>query len=339
MLVGLLKDLNNAYSIILVTLNGVSEFQDAEIICDARYSLGYNSIKDIPSAVFKLRKIIKLYKPSLVRSQLFWSTIITRLACPKKIPMLFSIHSQLSLDAFAHNKFSLFLEKLTYNKHQALISVSKVVLEDYQNFVTARGKKFILNAFVHDNYFNKNYVFPPSPRSPIKLVAVGNLKEVKNYTFLLDAITLIKDEINISLDIIGDGHLRAQLQDIINLHDLPVRLLGTKANVDELLPGYHAFVMCSFHEGFGNAPVEAMAVGLPLILNDLDIMKEMSKENAVFFESGNTRALADIILNFTNEIEQYRILSEQGKRIAKEYYSKSAYFSQLQEIYNEVMDK
>lgn len=58
--------------------------------------------------------------------------------------------------------------------------------------------------------------------------------------------------------------------------------------------------MCSLHEGFGNAPAEAMAIELPLILNELDVMKEMSKGNALFYNSNDTSSLLKILLKLSN---------------------------------------
>ena len=95
--------------------------------------------------------------------------------------------------------------------------------------------------------------------------------------------------------------------------------------------------MCSNHEGFGNAPVEAMAVGLPLILNDLEVMKEMSRGNALFYKSNDVESLVQILLEFGKNKEDLIKLSEQGKLIAREFYSPDSYFLRLKSIYDVLM--
>src|SRR5579875_2190926 len=90
MLVDLLKDLSEEYEITLVTLRPTLEFDKSEIICAECITLNFYGIKDLPGTISKLKKIIYLIKPDFVRCQLYWSTIVGRLACPKNIPFFFS---------------------------------------------------------------------------------------------------------------------------------------------------------------------------------------------------------------------------------------------------------
>ena len=339
MLVTILRSLGVDYSIILVTLTSELDFADNEIICDARLCLNFNSIKDMPGAVLKLKNIIIKFKPDLVHCQLYWSTIIGRFSVPKNIPFIFSIHNKLSIDAFKANKLSYYLEKLTYRKRHTIISVSEDALLDYKEYINIKGRAIILNNFVDTKFFTQAYEFEKRPLDLIKIVAVGNLKHQKNYEFLLKVITSIKDKIKIRLDIVGEGVLRIKLQSIIDKNNLQVNLLGKMENVEMLLPQYDAFVMSSFYEGFGNAPVEAMAVGLPLILNDLAVMKEMSKENALFYESENEQSLAKLLLALPNKKQELVRMSKKGKLIAKENYAPEQYVKRLKNIYEIVINE
>src|SRR5688572_26564472 len=131
LLVDLLKDLGDHYDIVLVTLTDQCEFDPAEIRCRYRYSLDYTSKLGLFNAIAKLRKIIRKHNPVLVRSQLYWSTIIARLACPKKIPLIFSVHLTLSDGSFKFTRKGIvfkWLEKLTYKKRHVLIGVTQEVL-------------------------------------------------------------------------------------------------------------------------------------------------------------------------------------------------------------------
>lgn len=337
MLIGLLPNLNNFFNTVLVTLSDKSHFDEEEIKSYARYILHHNSSKDFPRSIFRLNNIIKKYSPVLVHAQLYYSTIIGRLATPNNIPFVFSIHSFLSKDAFEANRLSLYLEQLTYNKRQSIISVSETVFKDYAAHINVKGRHFILNNFVKTAFFEKHFDFKMHDLSSIKLVSVGNLLEVKNYKFLLQVIKEIKDKMSVSLDIIGEGYLRNDLENFIDTHQLPVKLLGSRSDVDNLLPNYDGFIMCSLHEGFGNAPAEAMAIGLPLILNDLDVMKEMSRGNAFFYKSNDTGSLSKILLELSNNKNSLFNLSEQGKTIAKKFYSQDSYFLKIKRIYDELI--
>lgn len=337
MLVAILPELNRRYNVVLVTLRDTNDFEESQIQCFRNYSLHCSHKRDYIGAIFKLNQIIKRHKPFLVRTQLYWSTVIGRIATPSKLPLAFSVHSKLSADPFGSNRLLYWIEKLTYHKRQHLIAVSSSVLSDYDGIIGIKGKNYVLNNFVHQDFFNRPYQFNLKEGATFKLVAVGNLKKVKNYQFLLNVIAGIKKgDLNFELDIIGDGDLKPELQKFIEIHNLPVKLLGKKSNVADLLPNYDAYIMCSLNEGFGNSPVEAMAIGLPLILNDSDTMKEISKGNAIFFESGNGDSLKESLMNFSNRRSELLDLSEKGKAISRDFYGREKYFLRLQKIYDQL---
>src|SRR5688572_22732137 len=100
LLLDLLSELNIHYNVVLVNLNSHSEFEPAYVQCAHRYILNYSHKAKFPLVVYKLKQIIKKHKPVLVRSQLYWSTIFARLACPKHIPFVFSIHVTHSDETF-----------------------------------------------------------------------------------------------------------------------------------------------------------------------------------------------------------------------------------------------
>jgi glycosyltransferase involved in cell wall biosynthesis len=337
MLVELQKDLSESYDIVLVTLNNILDFEPDEFKYKKKYCLNYHSLKDLPLAVLRLKKIIRMHKPALIRTDLFLSTIIGRLSCPENIPLIFCVHSIISKDAFDKNRLALYTEKLTYKERHVLLAVSEAVLNDYKKNIPIKGKSFVLNNFINNNFFNQKYSFKINSQGKINLIAVGNLKEAKNYEFLLETIQQIKGKVAVTLDIIGEGELATKLQKMIDKNDLPVKLLGKKLNIYKLLPWYTAFIMCSHHEGFGNAPAEAMAIGLPLILNDTTSMKEMSKGNAFYFESNSHKSLGQLLMSLKDRKEELLLFSEKGKIIANKDYTKEKYLDRLLDIYKEVI--
>ncbi len=336
MLVSLLPDLGRHYDIILVTLNASNDFNEVDLPVYRHYCLHCTSKVSYARAVSKLRRIISNYRPALVRSQLYWSTVVARLATPSGVPFIFSIHSKLSADPF-RSKFLYWLEKLTYRKKQLLVAVSQAVLDDYDNSIGIRGRCCVMNNFVNDAFFQQGYTFEIPTGGLIKMLAVGNLKKVKNYRFLLGVMLRLKNKLPIQLDIVGEGDQRADLQEFIDLHQLNVNLLGMRSDVATLLPGYHLYIMCSVHEGFGNAPVEAMAVGLPLLLNDTDTMREVSTGNAIFYMSNDEASLTHVILDIPTQQNLLISLSENGKEIARERYTKKVYLQKLIELYESIL--
>jgi glycosyltransferase involved in cell wall biosynthesis len=335
-LVNLLDELNRRYRIILVTLTPENDFREDQVICEQYYCLQFSGIKSLPRCISKLRGIIKKHRPHLVRSQLYMSSVIARVATPKQIPFVFSIHNTMSLDSYQKNRLALPLEKVTYRKHHHIMAVSQVALDDFQKHVGIKGGSNVLYNFVNPVYFEKTIKDYNPHYRPLRMVAVGNLREQKNYFFILHAFKGLKN-LDITLDIFGEGPLREELQKVIDYNNLKVTLRGKAKDIYNYLPDYDVFVMSSFYEGFGIAIAEAMAVGLPLILTDLPVLREVARENALFFAPDNLPAFVNLMSDVYHRKYDLKELSAKGIRIARENYQKEQYLQKLDTIYNKLM--
>lgn len=339
LLVGLLKELTIDYTIILVTLREKCEFADLFFSDVQRYSLDAVSPWNYLLAIFKLRRIIKRHSPLLVHSHLLLSSLVGKLACPAQIPFIFSVHSELSKNAFADSKILRFLEKITINKRQTMLAVSKTVLNDYVKTTNFKGKTLILNNYIDDHYFEKvNPTILNHPGS-LKVVAVGNIKKAKNYKYLIESFKLLKGH-NISLDIYGriDHPMFAELEAIIAQNNLPVSFMGVNDNIARVLSCYDMYSMSSSHEGFGIAAVEAMACGLPLLLSDLPVLREVTNSNALFFDLQQPDSLAILLKEVLEGRHNLEQLSSRGVKISKKY-TKQQYLKDLVEIYTGVLQR
>jgi glycosyltransferase involved in cell wall biosynthesis len=334
LLANLLPALADRFDIILVTLRADSDFPPEQVAAKAHFCLGYAGSASLPACAWKLRRIIRRHRPALVRAQLFTASLVARLATPRRIPLVFSIHNPMSEDAYTKNRLALPLEKLTYGGRHALIAVSRSALEDFDKWVGIRGQSFVLPNFIADSYFEAPKV-RTAVGSPLRLVAVGMLKAQKNYAYLIEAFRRMRGQ-DVSLDIYGDGPLRAELQSAIDADDLPIRLMGKRAGVHEALADYELFVMPSLYEGFGIAPVEAMAAGLPLLLSDLPVLREISYGNALFFDIADPEALPALLRTVREGEADIASLSERGIALAREHYRRDSYVERLAAIYREV---
>jgi len=248
-------------------------------------------------SIWKLRRIIRDWKPDIIHSHLFNATLIARLAKSPRVPLVSTVHSMYSVDAFRNLK-ALLLERFTSNMQDALITVSNTILADYLEYIKFRGKVYVIPNFLPQTYFQTNIQIKDKS-TVFKCVAVGNLKAAKNYPLLLEAFRTLKDK-EITLDIYGEGGLEQELQEYIRKHELNVVLRGPSNDLINILPKFDLFIQGSLHEGFGISVLEAMALKLPVLLSDIPVFREITNADAHFFPKDDATILAGIILDLNN---------------------------------------
>jgi glycosyltransferase involved in cell wall biosynthesis len=296
------------------------------------YNLEHGSWRNLFSTRRKLKQIIRKHQPHLLHAHLFESTLIARLSVPKTLKFFFTIHNILSQDAFEVNRLSLIAEKLTYKKRHHIIAVSLEALNDYNKWVGIKGKADVLYNYVSQNFFDLEYDYGQPINDSFRLVAVGNLRRQKNYPALLNAMELVKD-IPVSLDIFGSGDMQEELQNTIDKNKLNVRLMGRVDEVSKILMDYHAYIMPSLFEGFGIAPMEAMASGMPVLLSNLSVFKELGSDIPVYFDPGDPEYIANSIKYTYFNWNEVKAKAKKGKEFIYKKVSKETYFVKLKEIY------
>jgi glycosyltransferase involved in cell wall biosynthesis len=293
--------------------------------------LNFQSKWDIPRCTLAVRRYIRKKNIEIVHSHLVMSTLITRLATPKKVKQFNSIHNLLSQRCFAAEKrFPRFVEKFFHRKHQHIIAVSESVRHDYDKTIGIKGNVTVLPNFVEPQFF-ANAFKRMNFNGTFRMVAVGSMKWQKNYTFLVEAFKQMPK--NIHLDIYGDGPLRNEIETAIKQNGLNIRLCGLQSNVHERLRNYDLFVMSSHIEGHPVALLEAMASGMPAILSDIPVLREATGDKAIYFNLENVNDFVgkiSAIAGHTVDLDEYaRTNFEMVKNIA----GKKQYMQSLQDLY------
>lgn len=338
LVVSQLPEVHKKYNVVLVTLNPLDQFEPGQLVFDHFYCLEMSAGKNIFSAAKKLRSIIKEHNVDLVHSVLYWSVMVARLACGNKTKHISSLAVTMSHGAYSvkwYSGLARVLDKLTYKKSETLIGASNEVLHDFNDQIGIKGRSKVIYNFVNDEYFGHAINYEP-PAEGLKLVAVGNYREQKNYQYLVDAFALLKNK-NVSIDIYGQGHLEKMLAGQIAGLGLKIRLLGPHKNLFKILPAYDAYVMCSDFEGFGIAAAEAMAIGLPVLLSRIPVLQEVSQENAYFFNPRNPIEFARLVKHLLKDNSELKAMSEKGKLVAKNYYTREKYINALFDLFDEVL--
>lgn len=157
------------------------------------------------------------------------------------------------------------IRRLTLPRIDGFVFQSKGAQRYFNKTVQSRS------TIIPNPVFVKKEDFPEVKERKKKIVTVGRLHPQKNQKLLIDAFSLIVNQIpEYTLEIYGDGELKDELQRQINELHLAdkVFLKGTSKKIHELIYDASLFVLSSDYEGIPNTLLEAMALGIPCISTD-----------------------------------------------------------------------
>ncbi len=133
---------------------------------------------------------------------------------------------------------------------------------------------------------------------------VGVLERRKRIDFL---IRFISERTDSALVIIGEGHLRKDLEDLARKYKVSDRCLfcGFIRYPQSCYEYFDLFVSSSSSEGFGLALVEAVSCRIPVICPDIDVFRELFEEDEVtFYISGSQNSLSQILLRNADKLRE-----------------------------------
>lgn len=140
-------------------------------------------------------------------------------------------------------------------------------------------------------------------RNPIKFIFTGPLIGRKNVLHLIDVWRCLGG--SSTLDIVGQNHAN------LKQPELPSNIFihGHQNNIQNYLEECDCFISLSLSEGFPNAVLEALAVGLPCILSDIDAHAEIYAKVPEFVvlvpQNCDCEALSEAIEQISNILARF----------------------------------
>jgi len=183
---------------------------------------------------------------------------------------------------------------------------------------------------------------PPARRdadAPFRLVQVASLSRVKNQRLLLDALRVVREKMDATLDLVGEDTLSGSLQRhaaSIGV-DPHVTFHGflPQEHVLEVLSHADLYVQTSLHEAAGVSVLEAAAAGVPIVGTAVGFVQDWSPLKAMAVGDAIPESLADAILTLHDDIDRRRSMAAAARTFAIAHDATWA-AGQFDELYRQV---
>lgn len=157
------------------------------------------------------------------------------------------------------------------------------------------------------------------PEFDFIILMVSRLNRDKRVDAALTAFAGFRKEFPMAgLVIVGDGPERENLESRITNHGLrnAVRLEGWREDLIPYYKGADLYLLSSAFEGYGRTVVEAAAAGLPIVMTDVGVAREIIRdgETGRVVPVGDREALARALIDARRNYPAVRAMAERAQR-------------------------
>lgn len=220
---------------------------------------------------------------------------------------------------------------LALRRFDAVVPLSEELISDMRRFkVPAENTYFVRNGVdlkdIDNELVEIRAVDQTSSKGQQTIGFIGQMIPRKGIPHLLSVFDeLYRENRSIRLQLVGDGHLRPELESIVakSASAESVEFLGFRSDRLRLLSCFDLFVMTSSLEGIPRCMMEAMAVGIPVVAYDIPGIDQLVKHGrtGLLAPLGDKIALADCCRQVLSNPDLAAELSKNARLHIEEQYS------------------
>lgn len=322
---------------------------------DEIVAAGFNTYFLSPGNVIKqsraIVKKINEWKPDLVHSVLFNSNLRTRLARLQTKFILIESLVNCTYDTIRLKDPN--VGKLAFYYYKQL-DKSTAFLVDHFHSITQTVK----NHYVSELGINASKITvvyrgrSAGAQNPVKrsslgihdndflIINTGRHEFQKGQIFIIQAVKELiqRGYRNIKLLILGrDGNATKSIKKYVSDNGLSAYIIfgGYRSDATAILPLGDLFAFPSLYEGLGGALIEAQAAGLPIVCNNLAVLKEVVVEdqNAKIFSSEDVETIVQAILFFYENRSRATLFGEKSRKNFEEKFKLDKIHDEMLHLY------
>jgi glycosyltransferase involved in cell wall biosynthesis len=174
---------------------------------------------------------------------------------------------------------------------------------------------------------------------------VSRLGEVRKgpAIFLDMAIALCRERPELRFLVVGDGELKAELEQQAAVGGLSERIVfaGSRTDIPDVLAAMDVFVMPSLWEGGPITVLEAMAMARPVVATRVGMVPEVliDGENGFIVQPGDTDALINTVRRLLDAPDVARSVGGKARETILAGFSRELMVDRVDAIYGSVQER
>jgi glycosyltransferase involved in cell wall biosynthesis len=321
-------------------------------------------------AYFKVKKIIKNYKPDIVHTHASKSGAIGRLAAKTcKVPLVVhTFHGHVFHSYFNHFMSNLIVhfERFLAKKTDAIIAISDSQRDELVNvYKIAPSSKvftiplgFNLDKFSTDQT-TKQIIFRNKhglDGTEFTIGIIGRIVPIKNHDMFLEVAAIVKQKTkkNVRFLIIGDGELRPQIEKksvelgltysyfITNPKaKTDVLVTSWETEIDQVLAGLNMVLLTSNNEGTPVSLIEAQSARIPVVSTNVGGVEDVviHGETGFITSVGDVQTFANYVLQLIEDEKLCKKMGNAGYDNVIKRYSKQRLVGDMRNLYLSFLNK
>lgn len=304
--------------------------------------------KNIVAYISKLRKKLIEYNVNVVHAQQPIDAVYAKIAClGTNIKVVLTFHGydfnesnlgrRILKYAINHNNANIFV-----SDSECRYYIAKYQLKIENQYVIYNGISFDkLNNTHQTNHKLRNEL--QLKEGTLLLGSIGNFVPGRDQFTLCRFVKLLNEQqIDFHFVFVGkksesNPYLFDDCYNFCLKNNLLTKIsfLGARNDVPSLLQQLDSFIFSTVHDTFGIAVVEAMAAGIPVFVNDWEVMNEITSfgKYATVYKTKDEASLLREFMLFLHNKSMYQTKANDAATFSRENYSIEKHIEKLKFLY------
>ena len=178
--------------------------------------------------------------------------------------------------------------KYQWRNCQHIITCSEFSIDELNRHIGYPRTQVVKSFFgINDEIFN--VARPSMDQKEYDLIYVGHFDGHKNHAPLIEALGMMDKQVKVLFIGVDNGKLEELKTQAVGLglQNITFTKINDEKKIWEMYTKSKVFVSPSIYEGFGMPTIEALALGLPVVLSDIKVFHEVAGDLATYFDPYN----------------------------------------------------